>query len=130
MAASGPGISLPPCKTHRLVEVAELITSALSSASCRERPALPLKKESHTPKLLKLFQIWKGFQLRWALQHLSAMLQGILWLDQAALLEVMLSQECIMDVAARLEYGPSLAQPKWHRELLQQTTKVQELLPI
>nr|XP_005492536.1 serine/threonine-protein phosphatase 4 regulatory subunit 3B-like [Zonotrichia albicollis] len=130
MAATGPGISLPPCKTHRLAEIAELITSALSSASCRERLVLALKKESLISKLLQLFQICKGLQLRRGLQHLSAIIQGILCLNQAALLEVMLSQECIMDVVRSLDYGPSLAQPKWHQQLLQQTTQLKELLPI
>uniref|UniRef100_A0A8C9MUJ2 Serine/threonine-protein phosphatase 4 regulatory subunit 3-like central domain-containing protein n=1 Tax=Serinus canaria TaxID=9135 RepID=A0A8C9MUJ2_SERCA len=130
MAAIGPGINLPPCKTHRLVEVAELVASALSSVSHREKLALALKKEGHIPKLLKLFQICEELQLRWALQHLLAIVQGILWLNQAALLEVMLSQECLMDVVRCLKYGPSLAQPKWKQQLLQKTTKPKELLPI
>ncbi|NWW34292.1 PP4R3 phosphatase, partial [Panurus biarmicus] len=123
-------INLPPCKAHRLAEVAELITSALSSASHREKLALALKKEGYIPKLLKLFQVCKELQLRQALQHLSTIMQGILWLDQAAVLEVMLSRECITDVVGCLEYGPSLAQPKRHWQLLQQTTKLKELLPI
>lgn len=130
MAAIGPGINIPPCKTHRLVEVAEPITSALSSVSLREKLVLALKKEGYIPKLLKLFQICEELQLRQALQHLSAIMQGILWLDQAALLEVRLPQECIMDVVGCLEYGPYLAQPKWHQQLLWQTTKLKELLPI
>ncbi|XP_039941863.1 serine/threonine-protein phosphatase 4 regulatory subunit 3B-like, partial [Hirundo rustica] len=130
MAAVGPGISLPPCKIPRLAEVAELVTSALSSASRREKLALALKKEGYIPKLLEVFQVCEELQLSQALQYLSAIMQGILWLDQAAVLEVMLSQECIMDVVGCLEYGPSLAQPKWHRQLLWQTTKLKELLPI
>ncbi|RMB99476.1 hypothetical protein DUI87_24213 [Hirundo rustica rustica] len=130
MAAMGPGISLPPCKIPRLAEVAELVTSALSSASRREELALALKKEGYIPKLLEVFQVAEELQLSQALQYLSAIMQGILWLDQAAVLEVMLSQECIMDVVGCLEYGPSLAQPKWHRQLLWQTTKLKELLPI
>lgn len=36
MAATGPGTNLPPCKAHRAAEVAQLVTSALSSASRRE----------------------------------------------------------------------------------------------
>ncbi|NXQ60976.1 P4R3A phosphatase, partial [Anthoscopus minutus] len=121
---------LPPCKAHRLAEVAELITSALSSARRKEKLALALKKEGYIPKLLELFQVCRELQLSQALQHLSAIMQGILWLDQAALLEVMLSQECIMDVVGCLVYGPSLAQLKWHQKLLQRTTKLKELLPI
>ncbi|XP_066191680.1 serine/threonine-protein phosphatase 4 regulatory subunit 3B-like, partial [Sylvia atricapilla] len=130
MAAICPGISLPPCNVVRLAEVAELITSALSSASCREKLALALKKEGYIPKLLELFQICEELQLSQPLQHFSAIMQGILWLDQAAVLEVMLSQECIMDVAGCLKYGPSLAQPKWRWQLLQETTKLKELLSI
>ncbi|XP_063274774.1 serine/threonine-protein phosphatase 4 regulatory subunit 3-like, partial [Prinia subflava] len=130
MAAIGPWINLPPCEVDRLAEVAELIISALSSASCRKKLALALKKEGYIPKLLQLFQFCEELQLSQALQHLSAIIQGILWLDQAAVLEVMLSQECIMDVVGCLEYGPSLAQPKWHRQLLWRTTKLKELPPI
>ncbi|XP_066060311.1 serine/threonine-protein phosphatase 4 regulatory subunit 3B-like [Chamaea fasciata] len=130
MAAICPGISLPPCKVHRLAEVAELITSARSSASHREKLALALKNEGYIPKLLELFQVCEKSQLSRALQHLSAIMQGILWLDQGAVLEVLLSQECIMDVVRCLEYDPSLAQPKWCGQLLQETTKLKELLPI
>ncbi|NWU45344.1 PP4R3 phosphatase, partial [Hylia prasina] len=121
---------LPPCNVCRLSEVAELITSALSSASRREKLALALKEEGYIPKLLELFQICEELQLSQALQRFSAIMQGVLWLDQAAVLEVMLSPECIMDVVRCLEYGPSLAQPKWHHMLLQLTTMVKELLPI
>ncbi|NXO32302.1 P4R3A phosphatase, partial [Cisticola juncidis] len=121
---------LPPCEVDRLAEVAELIISALSSASCREKLALALKKEGYIPKLLELFRVCEKLELSQDLQHLSAIMHGILWLDQAAVLEVMLSQECIMDVVGCLEYSPSLAQPKWHRQLLQRTTKLKELPPI
>ncbi|NWH87671.1 PP4R3 phosphatase, partial [Aegithalos caudatus] len=121
---------LPPCEVHRLAEVAELIISALSSASRREKLALALKEEGYIPKLLELFQVCEESQVSQALQYLSAILQGILWLDQAAVLEVMLAKECIMDVVGCLEYGPFLAQPKWHRHLLQLTTKLKEVLPI
>ncbi|NWR08521.1 PP4R3 phosphatase, partial [Paradoxornis webbianus] len=123
-------ISLPPCKVHRLAEVAELITSALFSASRREKLALALKKEGYIPKLLELFQVCEESQVSLALQHLSAIMQGILWLDQAAVLEVLLSQECIMDVVGCLEHSPSFAKPKWREQLLQGTTKLKELLPI
>lgn len=95
MAAIGSGISLPPCTVHRLAEVAELITSALSSDSRREKLALVLKKERYIPKLLELFQACEELQLSQALQHLPAIMLGILWLGQTAVLEVMLSQECI-----------------------------------
>lgn len=77
-AATGPGISLPPCTVHRLAEVAELITSALSSDSHREKLALALKKEGCIPKLLELFQACKELRLSQALQHLSAIMLGIL----------------------------------------------------
>ncbi|NXY35671.1 PP4R3 phosphatase, partial [Pomatorhinus ruficollis] len=123
-------ISLPPCNIRRLAEVAELITSALSSSSRREELALALKKEGYIPKLLRLFQVCEKLHHSQALQHLSAIVQGILWLDQAAVLEAMLLQERIMDVVGCLEYGPSLAQPKWRWQLLQGTTKLKELLPI
>ncbi|NXU38181.1 P4R3B phosphatase, partial [Drymodes brunneopygia] len=123
-------INLPPCQVYTLAEVAELITSALSSASRREKLALALKKEGYIAKLLHLFQVCEELQLSQALQHLSAIMEGILCLDQAALLEVMLSQECFMGVVGCLEYGPSLAPPKWHRHLLHRTTKLKELLPI
>lgn len=51
MAATGPGNNLPPGKAHRLAEVAELLTSAVSSASRREEIFRVLEVRGFWPAL-------------------------------------------------------------------------------
>uniref|UniRef100_A0A8C7L6K8 Serine/threonine-protein phosphatase 4 regulatory subunit 3 n=1 Tax=Oncorhynchus kisutch TaxID=8019 RepID=A0A8C7L6K8_ONCKI len=97
-------VELPPCELARLEEIADLVTSVLSSPIRREKLALALMSEGYMKKLLQLFQ--------------------------AALFEVMFSDDCIMDVVGCLEYDPALVQPKRHREFLTKTAKFKEVIPI
>ncbi|XP_016354382.1 serine/threonine-protein phosphatase 4 regulatory subunit 3B-like, partial [Sinocyclocheilus anshuiensis] len=48
----------------------------------------------------------------------------------ATLLEVMFSDDCIMDVVGCLEYEPALLQPKSHRQFLTETARFREVIPI
>ena len=149
-------IDLPTCELNKLEEIADLVTSVLSSPIRREKLALALENEGYIKKLLQLFQacenleklalalenegyIKKLLQLFQAcenlentegLHHLYEIIRGILFLNKATLFEVMFSDECIMDVVGCLEYDPALAQPKRHREFLTKTAKFKEVIPI
>uniref|UniRef100_A0A8C7N9A6 Serine/threonine-protein phosphatase 4 regulatory subunit 3 n=1 Tax=Oncorhynchus kisutch TaxID=8019 RepID=A0A8C7N9A6_ONCKI len=81
-------------------------------------------------KLLQLFQVCEDLDNREGLHHLYEIVRGVLFLNKAALFEVMFSDDCIMDVVGCLEYDPALVQPKRHREFLTKTAKFKEVIPI
>ncbi|XP_036353937.2 serine/threonine-protein phosphatase 4 regulatory subunit 3B isoform X2 [Ochotona princeps] len=123
-------IDLPSCELNKLEEIADLITSVLSSPIRREKLALALENEGYIKKLLQLFQACENLENTEGLHHLYEIIRGILFLNKATLFEVMFSDECIMDVVGCLEYDPALAQPKKHREFLTKTAKFKEVIPI
>ncbi|KAG9471033.1 serine/threonine-protein phosphatase 4 regulatory subunit 3B isoform X1 [Eleutherodactylus coqui] len=123
-------IDLPTCELSKLEEIADLVTSVLSSPIRREKLALALENEGYIKKLLQLFQTCENMDNAEGLHHLYEIIRGILFLNKATLFEVMFSDECIMDVVGCLEYDPALAQPKRHREFLTKTAKFKEVIPI
>ncbi|XP_077189803.1 serine/threonine-protein phosphatase 4 regulatory subunit 3B isoform X1 [Paroedura picta] len=123
-------IDLPTCELNKLEEIADLVTSVLSSPIRREKLALALENEGYIKKLLQLFQLCENLENTEGLHHLYEIIRGILFLNKATLFEVMFSDECIMDVVGCLEYDPALAQPKRHREFLTKTAKFKEVIPI
>ncbi|NXG17755.1 P4R3B phosphatase, partial [Grallaria varia] len=130
MPETSPLIDLPACELNKLEEIADLVTSVLSSPIRREKLALALENEGYIKKLLQLFQVCENLENTEGLHHLYEIIRGILFLNKATLFEVMFSDECIMDVVGCLEYDPSLAQPKRHREFLTKTAKFKEVIPI
>ncbi|KAM4693777.1 serine/threonine-protein phosphatase 4 regulatory subunit 3B isoform 2-T2 [Discoglossus pictus] len=123
-------IDLPTCELSKLEEIADLVTSVLSSPIRREKLALALENEGYIKKLLQLFQTCENLDNAEGLHHLYEIIRGILFLNKATLFEVMFSDECIMDVVGCLEYDPALAQPKRHRDFLTKTAKFKEVIPI
>uniref|UniRef100_UPI0037E79457 serine/threonine-protein phosphatase 4 regulatory subunit 3B n=1 Tax=Semicossyphus pulcher TaxID=241346 RepID=UPI0037E79457 len=123
-------VELPPCELSRLEEIADLVTSVLSSPIRREKLALALMSEGYIKKLLGLFRVCEDLDNREGLHHLYEIVRGVLFLNKAALFEVMFSDDCIMDVVGCLEYDPAQVQPKRHREFLTKTAKFKEVIPI
>ncbi|XP_051503414.1 serine/threonine-protein phosphatase 4 regulatory subunit 3-like [Myxocyprinus asiaticus] len=130
MPESSHLVELPPCELSRLEEIAELVTSVLSSPIRREKLALALTSSGYIKKLLQLFRTCEDSEHGEALHHLYEIVRGVLFLNKATLFEVMFSDDCIMDVVGCLEYDPALVQPKRHREFLTKTAKFKEVIPI
>lgn len=57
MPETSPLIDLPSCELNKLEEIADLVTSVLSSPIRREKLALALENEGYIKKLLQLFQV-------------------------------------------------------------------------
>ncbi|KAJ7409694.1 protein phosphatase 4 regulatory subunit 3B [Pitangus sulphuratus] len=123
-------IDLPPCEAKRLGDIADLITSALSSRSRREKLGLVMKRKGYIPKLLQLFKACKKSKATKALRQLNGIMKAILQLGKTSLFEVMFSEKYIMDVIGCLEYDPSLAQPKHHKQLSRERAKLKKIVPI
>uniref|UniRef100_G1U0U3 Protein phosphatase 4 regulatory subunit 3C n=1 Tax=Oryctolagus cuniculus TaxID=9986 RepID=G1U0U3_RABIT len=123
-------IKLPVCELNTLEQIANLVTSVLASPILRERLARILEHDNYIKKLLQLFHTCEDQQNTQGLHHLHDIIKGILSLNKTTLLEILFSDECIMDVVGCLEYDPALAQPKKHREFLTQNAKFKEVVPI
>lgn len=123
-------VELPACELAHLEEIADLVNSVLSSPIRREKLALALVSDSYMQRLLQLFRTCEELGEREGLRQLYEIVRGALFLNKAALFEVMFSDECIMDVVGCLEYDPSLVQPRRHRDFLTNTARFKEVIPI
>ncbi|XP_027013857.2 serine/threonine-protein phosphatase 4 regulatory subunit 3 [Tachysurus fulvidraco] len=123
-------VKLPACELPRLEEIADLVTSVLSSPIRREKLALALVSDSYMQRLLQLFRTCEELGEHEGLRHLYEIIRGALFLNKAALFEVMFSDECIMDVVGCLEYDPAFVQPRRHRDFLTNTARFKEVIPI
>ncbi|KAF4071365.1 hypothetical protein AMELA_G00272320 [Ameiurus melas] len=123
-------VELPACELPRLEEIADLVTSVLSSPIRREKLALALVSDGYMQRLLQLFRTCEELGEHEGLRHLYEIVRGALFLNKAALFEVMFSDECIMDVVGCLEYDPALVQPRRHRDFLTNTARFKEVIPI
>ncbi|XP_017357097.1 protein PPP4R3C [Cebus imitator] len=123
-------IELPDCELDRLDQIANIVTSVHSSPIRRERLALMLKNEAYIQKLLQLFHTCENLENTEGLYCLYEIIKGILLLNKACLLDIMFSDEHIMDVVGCLEYDPDLDQPKRHRDYLIHNAKFKEVIPM
>ncbi|XP_038178563.1 serine/threonine-protein phosphatase 4 regulatory subunit 3B isoform X3 [Arvicola amphibius] len=80
-------IDLPTCELSKLEEIADLVTSVLSSPIRREKLALALENEGYIKKLLQLFQACEDLENTEGLHHLYEIIRGILFLNKATLFE-------------------------------------------
>ncbi|XP_012505320.1 PREDICTED: serine/threonine-protein phosphatase 4 regulatory subunit 3B isoform X3 [Propithecus coquereli] len=80
-------IDLPTCELNKLEEIADLITSVLSSPIRREKLALALENEGYIKKLLQLFRACENLENTEGLHHLYEIIRGILFLNKATLFE-------------------------------------------
>nr|XP_048283502.1 serine/threonine-protein phosphatase 4 regulatory subunit 3B isoform X3 [Myodes glareolus] len=80
-------IDLPTCELSKLEEIADLVTSVLSSPIRREKLALALENEGYIKKLLQLFQACEDLENSEGLHHLYEIIRGILFLNKATLFE-------------------------------------------
>lgn len=121
---------LPNCELSKLKQIANLVTSAFDSPLRRRRLALVLENETYIKKLLQMLQSCESVGYTEGLYHLHTIIKGIFFLDKTALLDILFSEECIMNVIGCLEYDPALDQPKKHREFLTQNANFKEVIPI
>ncbi|XP_070578172.1 serine/threonine-protein phosphatase 4 regulatory subunit 3A-like isoform X2 [Ptychodera flava] len=126
-------IELPPCELSKLEEVSELfnsVSSVLPSPIRREKLAIAIENENYIKKLLDLFHICEDLENVEGLHHLYEIFKSIFLLNQNALLDMMFSDDVIMDVIGCLEYDPSQPQAIRHREYLQSRANFKEVIPI
>lgn len=127
---SAPPIELPPCELSRLEEVSETISSCLPSPARREKLAMILETDSYIKKLLKIFHVCEDLENLEGLHQLFEIFRNIFMLNKNALFEVMFAEDTIFDVVGALEYDPSSAVPKRHREFLRNVSHFKEVIPI
>ncbi|XP_078001272.1 serine/threonine-protein phosphatase 4 regulatory subunit 3-like isoform X2 [Glandiceps talaboti] len=127
---AAPPIELPPCELSKLEEISELFNSVLPSPIRREKLAIAIENDHYVKKLIELFHMCEDLENIEGLHHLYDILKSIFLLNKNALLEIMFSDDIVMDVIGCLEYDPNQPQPVRHREYLNSKAHFKEVIPI
>uniref|UniRef100_T1IHY7 Uncharacterized protein n=1 Tax=Strigamia maritima TaxID=126957 RepID=T1IHY7_STRMM len=120
---------LPTCELSNLEEINAMIDCCLPEPILRDKIAVDIKSEKYIPKLLNIFHACEDSENFEGLNYLNEIFKNIFLLNKIALLEVMFSDDLILDVVGCLEFDSDLVhQP--HREHLRNMAKLQEAIPI
>ncbi|KAL1461644.1 hypothetical protein WDU94_013518 [Cyamophila willieti] len=130
MSDGSPPIELPPCEISRLEEIKELMQTCLASPVRKEKLAEAIESEAYIRKLVGLFHMCEDLENLPGLHCLYDILKSIFLLNKTQLLDILFSDDIILDVVGCLEYDPALTTPKRHRHYLRTNSKFKEVVPI
>uniref|UniRef100_A0A8D8WLC7 Serine/threonine-protein phosphatase 4 regulatory subunit 3 n=1 Tax=Cacopsylla melanoneura TaxID=428564 RepID=A0A8D8WLC7_9HEMI len=133
MSDGSPPIELPPCEISRLEEIKELMQTCLASPVRKEKLAEAIESEGYIRKLVGLFHMCEDLENLPGLHCLYDVLKSIFLLNKTQLLDILFSDDIILDVVGCLEYDPALTTPKRHRHYLRTNSKLgrfKEVVPI
>ncbi|KAI5741416.1 hypothetical protein M8J76_013397 [Diaphorina citri] len=130
MSDGSPPIELPPCEINRLEEIKELMQTCLASPVRKEKLAEAIESEGYIRKLVGIFHMCEDLENLPGLHCLYDILKSIFLLNKTQLLDILFSDDIILDVVGCLEYDPALTSPKRHRHYLRTNSKFKEVVPI
>ncbi|KAK9804713.1 hypothetical protein WJX72_001481 [[Myrmecia] bisecta] len=125
--SSGP-VELPQPEMDQLPELAKILSEV--SMFQRDRAAQQMLKPGYVRQLLELFRTCEDLEDAACLAHLYTVMKGAIMLADTNLLELLLSEEHVMDVVGALEYDPELPEHQKHREFLRDHVVFKEVVPI
>lgn len=133
MSDGSPPIELPPCEINRLEEIKELMQTCLASPVRKEKLAEAIESEGYIRKLVTLFHMCEDLENLPGLHCLYDIVKSVFLLNKTQLLDILFSDDIILDVVGCLEYDPVLPTPRRHRHYLQTNSKLgrfKEVVPI
>lgn len=120
-----PGLQLPAPELKNLAQIAKVLGEP------RAREMLPPQMSAeYVRKLLDVFRQCDDLEDEDSLKQLYYILKGVIMLNSNQLLEMLLSEENVMDVVGALEYDPELAVRQNHRAFLREHVIFKEVVPI
>lgn len=126
---AGPnGVDLPEPDMDHLEELAKLVENCTMFQ--RDAIAQAFNRQGYVKKLLDLFSMCDDLENKEGLQHMFRIFKGAIMLNDNCLLEMLLSDEFLMEIVGCLETDPELMERQKHREFLTKTVAYKEVVPI
>jgi protein phosphatase-4 regulatory subunit 3 len=106
---TSPNSDLPPCELNKLKDIRDFFITELPRKSkiYKERLASILESDSYIKKLIEIFHICEDLENAEGLNYLFEIFRSLFYLNKSSLLDVLLSDDLIMDVIGCLEYDPN-----------------------
>ncbi|OQR68603.1 serine/threonine-protein phosphatase 4 regulatory subunit 3-like [Tropilaelaps mercedesae] len=126
--SSSRAMMLPAAEIAHLGEIAKILQECLPFPMRRDSVASAIEANEYITKLLDVFAVAEDLDDLDSLHTLYNIFKSILLLNKNALLDVMFTEENIMQVVGVLEYEPNKPQAK-HREYLSARATFHEVIP-
>ncbi|KAK9839752.1 hypothetical protein WJX84_000549 [Apatococcus fuscideae] len=125
--SSGP-VDLPPPERGRLADIAQVLTELAPFQ--RETAGHQMQARGYIRKLLDIFNRCEDLEDTEGLRHMYMIIRGAIMLGDFGVLEVLMSEENVMDTVGALEYEPDLPISPKHRDFLRDKVVFKEVVPI
>ncbi|KAL2134672.1 hypothetical protein VTI74DRAFT_11183 [Chaetomium olivicolor] len=127
----GPAIQLPPADLGSLEQLDMAIRNLSQSPAGRDALAKTIMSEDYITKLIGLVDICEDMESLSDLHRLCNIMKTILLLNDTAIIEHAVSDECVFGVVGALEYDPDFPSHKAnHRQWLNNQGRYKEVVRI
>jgi len=124
-------VSLPPAELGNLGEIETTMRVLSSTNGGRDALAKFVLREGYIQKLIPLVEMSEDFESIGDLHRLCNIMKTVILLNDAALIEHVVSDECVTGVIGALEYDPDFPTHKAnHRHWLNSQGRYKEVVPI
>lgn len=122
------GAELPEPDMEHVTDIAKAIEGC--SVFQRDAVAQALNRQGYMRRLLDLFTMCDDLENKEGLEALFRICKGAIMLNDNCLLEMLLSEDYLMEVIGCLENDPELPERQQHRQFLTQVAVFKEVVPI
>lgn len=128
---TSPSSDLPVCELNRLKDIRDFFVIELMRKSnpYKEKLTSILETENYIKRLIELFHMCEDLENAEGLNYLFEIFRSLFYLNKSPLLDILLSDDLIMEVIGCLEYDPSKAEPVRHREYISTKATFKEVIP-
>ena len=130
-ASTSPSSDLPACELNKLKDIRDFFVFNLirKSKPYKEKLTSILETENYIKRLIEIFHMCEDLENSEGLHYLFEIFRSLFYLNKSPLLDILLSDDLIMEVIGCLEYDPSKPEPVKHREYISTKAKFKELIP-
>ena len=127
---TSPSSDLPACELNKLKDIRDFFVVELMRKSnpYKEKLTSILETESYIKRLIDLFHICEDLENNEGLNYLFEIFRSLFYLNKSPLLDILLSDDLIMEVIGCLEYDPSKSDPVRHREYIATKSQFKEVI--
>jgi protein phosphatase-4 regulatory subunit 3 len=124
-------VALPPAATANLVQIEESIANAAPHQKERIASLLLAKDQEYLTQLFRILESCEDVEDTDSLFLLFKIFKAILLLNESNLIEILMSDAVIFQVAGAFEYDPQQKKGHGkHRQYLEKTAKFKQVVPI
>ncbi|KAK0735804.1 component of IIS longevity pathway SMK-1-domain-containing protein [Apiosordaria backusii] len=124
-------IQLPPAELGALIDIENTLRNLSQSPSGRDALAKAIMSEDYIAKLIPLVEMAEDLESLGDLHHLCNIMKTVVLLNDTALIEHAVSDECVLGVVGAMEYDPDFPTHKAnHRQWLNDQGRYKEVVRI